>query len=160
MCLRACGGTILSMYLSADFRQGGRTTWMQTIRTWSETRPISERARCTPNNWNFRSGRIALVHLAPVILHKDFLGTVSIFRDITHEVEVDRLEVRICGDGQSRTAHADDRHQRLHGYPLMGAAGALNENQMHFLNIVAVTSNASTRLCPTCWIFPASKRDV
>ena len=33
-----------------------------------------------------------LVHLAPVILQDDFLGTVSIFRDITHEVEVDRLK--------------------------------------------------------------------
>jgi two-component system sensor histidine kinase VicK len=36
--------------------------------------------------------RIALVHLAPVILQNDFLGTVSIIRDITHEVEVDRLK--------------------------------------------------------------------
>ena len=36
--------------------------------------------------------RIALVHLSPVILQDDFLGTVSIFRDITHEVEVDRLK--------------------------------------------------------------------
>jgi signal transduction histidine kinase len=27
-----------------------------------------------------------------VILQNDFLGTVSIFRDITHEVEVDRLK--------------------------------------------------------------------
>jgi signal transduction histidine kinase len=38
------------------------------------------------------NGRIVLVHLAPVILQNDFLGTVSIFRDITHEVEVDRLK--------------------------------------------------------------------
>ena len=32
------------------------------------------------------------VHLAPVFWRAQFLGTVSIFRDITHEVQVDRMK--------------------------------------------------------------------
>ena len=80
--------------------------------------------------------RIALVHLAPVILQNDFLGTVSIFRDITHEVEVDRLKSEFVAtvSHELRTPMT-----AIKGYVdilLMGAAGAINENQSHFLDIV------------------------
>jgi signal transduction histidine kinase len=80
--------------------------------------------------------RIALVHLAPVILQNDFLGTVSIFRDITHEVEVDRLKSEFVAtvSHELRTPMT-----AIKGYVdilTMGAAGALEENQLHFLDIV------------------------
>ncbi|HKJ37194.1 MAG TPA: ATP-binding protein, partial [Anaerolineales bacterium] len=73
---------------------------------------------------------------APVILQRDFLGTVSIFRDITHEVEVDRLKSEFVAtvSHELRTPMTSIR-----GYTdvlLMGAAGAMNENQTHFLNII------------------------
>jgi signal transduction histidine kinase len=69
-------------------------------------------------------------------LQNDFLGTVSIFRDITHEVEVDRLKSEFVAtvSHELRTPMTSVR-----GYVdilLMGAAGALNENQAHFLGIV------------------------
>ena len=71
-----------------------------------------------------------------MILQNDFLGTVSIFRDITHEVEVDRLKSEFVAtvSHELRTPMTSIR-----GYVdvlLMGAAGALNENQTHFLSIV------------------------
>jgi signal transduction histidine kinase len=71
-----------------------------------------------------------------VILQNDFLGTVSIFRDITHEVEVDRLKSEFVAtvSHELRTPMTSIR-----GYVdvlLMGAAGAMNENQTHFLSIV------------------------
>jgi signal transduction histidine kinase len=80
--------------------------------------------------------RIALVHLAPVIFQNNFLGTVSIFRDITHEVEVDRLKSEFVAtvSHELRTPMT-----AIKGYVdilTMGAAGALNENQMHFLDVV------------------------
>ena len=89
-----------------------------------------------PSNWTLENGRIVLVHLAPVILQNDFLGTVSIFRDITHEVEVDGLKSEFVAtvSHELRTPMTSIR-----GYVdvlLMGAAGAMNENQTHFLNIV------------------------
>ncbi len=85
---------------------------------------------------DLENGRIILVHLAPVILQNDFLGTVSIFRDITHEVEVDRLKSEFVAtvSHELRTPMTSIR-----GYVdilLMGAAGAVNENQAHFFNIV------------------------
>jgi signal transduction histidine kinase len=71
-----------------------------------------------------------------VILEDDFLGTVSIVRDITHEVEVDRLKSEFVAtvSHELRTPMTS-----IKGYVemlLMGAAGAVNENQSHFLDIV------------------------
>jgi signal transduction histidine kinase len=79
---------------------------------------------------------VVLVHLAPVVWKNEFLGTVSIFRDITHEVEVDRLKSEFVAtvSHELRTPMTS-----IKGYVdilLMGAAGAMNENQTHFLEIV------------------------
>lgn len=110
--------------------------WIETIRRWSEN-PSSYQAGDTyAEQLELENERIALVHLAPVILQNDFLGTVSIFRDITHEVEVDRLKSEFVAtvSHELRTPMT-----AIKGYVdilTMGAAGALNENQVHFLDIV------------------------
>ena len=65
--------------------------WMQTIRGWSEDSAFYQSGDTYAEQIELDNKRIVLVHLAPVMLQNDFLGTVSIFRDITHEVEVDRL---------------------------------------------------------------------
>ncbi len=110
--------------------------WMQTIRNWSEN-PASYRPGETyAEQIELEDRRIVAVHLAPVMLQNDFLGTVSIFRDITHEVEVDRLKSEFVAtvSHELRTPMTSIR-----GYAdilLMGAAGPLNENQTHFLQII------------------------
>jgi PAS domain S-box-containing protein len=111
-------------------------TWMQTIRDWSESPSAYQRGDTYAEQIDLENGRIILVHLAPVIFQNDFLGTVSIFRDITHEVEVDRLKSEFVAtvSHELRTPMTSIR-----GYVdvlLMGAAGAMNENQTHFLSIV------------------------
>ncbi len=111
-------------------------TWLQTINDWSNDPASYHVGDSYAEQLELEDGRIALVHLAPVILQKDFLGTVSIFRDITHEVEVDRLKSEFVAtvSHELRTPMTSIR-----GYVdilLMGAAGALNENQTHFLSIV------------------------
>jgi GAF domain-containing protein/nitrogen-specific signal transduction histidine kinase len=111
-------------------------TWMETIRNWSDGPIAYEPGDTYAERLDLENGRIILVHLSPVILQNDFLGTVSIFRDITHEVEVDRLKSEFVAtvSHELRTPMTSIR-----GYVdvlLMGAAGAVNENQTHFLNIV------------------------
>ncbi len=112
------------------------STWMQTIRKWSENPASHHPGDTYAEQIELENEHIALVHLAPVILQSDFLGTVSIFRDITHEVEVDRLKSEFVAtvSHELRTPMTS-----IKGYVdilKMGAAGALNENQAHFLDIV------------------------
>jgi PAS domain S-box-containing protein len=111
-------------------------TWIQTVQEWSDNPGANRSGEMYAEQFSLENGRVVLVHLAPVVWRKEFLGTVSIFRDITHEVEVDRLKSEFVAtvSHELRTPMTSIR-----GYVdilLMGAAGALNENQTHFLEIV------------------------
>ncbi|MFN8372576.1 MAG: PAS domain-containing protein [Anaerolineae bacterium] len=61
--------------------------------------------------------RVVSVHLSPVYITGNtgmqFLGTVSVFRDITKEVEVDRVKSELYRQRLARIPHADDQHQGL-----------------------------------------------
>jgi PAS domain S-box-containing protein len=112
------------------------SSWMETIRHWSANPSSYHHGDTYAEQLELDDERIALVHLAPVIFQNNFLGTVSIFRDITHEVEVDRLKSEFVAtvSHELRTPMT-----AIKGYVdilTMGAAGALNENQMHFLDVV------------------------
>jgi len=111
--------------------------WTQTIRAWSEDPTSYQPGDTYAEQLNLENERVVLVHLAPVIWRNEFLGTVSIFRDITHEVEVDRLKSEFVAtvSHELRTPMT-----AIKGYAdllLMGAAGMLNEKQTHFLEIVS-----------------------
>lgn len=110
--------------------------WINTIHRWSEDPSSYQPGESYVERIELDDGRVVLVHLAPVILQNEFLGTVSIFRDITHEVEVDRLKSEFVAtvSHELRTPMTSIR-----GYVdllLMGAAGALNEMQANFLNVI------------------------
>ncbi len=111
-------------------------TWVKAVQQWSQSPDLHHAGEMYAEQISLETGQVVLVHLSPVIWHKEFLGTVSIFRDITHEVEVDRLKSEFVAtvSHELRTPMTSIR-----GYVdilLMGAAGALNENQSHFLEIV------------------------
>ncbi len=136
--LAISGGRALGQSVEAfgvRFGEAG-STWMETIHRWSKVPDSIQPGDTYAERLELGDNRTALVHLAPVILQNDFLGTVSIFRDITHEVEVDRLKSEFVAtvSHELRTPMT-----AIKGYVdilLMGAAGAINENQSHFLDIV------------------------
>jgi PAS domain S-box-containing protein len=110
--------------------------WMQTIRSWSQDPIAYQNVETYAEQLDLDNGKIVAVHLAPVFWRQEFLGTVSIFRDITHEVQVDRLKSEFVANvsHELRTPMTS-----IKGYVeimLMGASGEMNPQQTHFLKIV------------------------
>jgi PAS domain S-box-containing protein len=129
---------LIGQPLDAVSGLSGKTSseWAETIKHWSQAPSLYQAGDTYAEQLELENGRVVLIHLAPVILQSDFLGTVSIFRDITHEVEVDRLKSEFVAtvSHELRTPMTS-----IKGYVdilLMGAAGAFNENQTHFLQII------------------------
>jgi PAS domain S-box-containing protein len=81
--------------------------------------------------------RVINAHMAPVIArHDEFLGVVTILRDISKEVEADRAKSEFIStvSHELRTPMT-----AIKGYTDLlsgGAVGPLNENQKHFLGVI------------------------
>ncbi len=115
-------------------------TWATQLRRWL----MSASARSEVPSLEQRleiEGRHVAVHVAPVSLSDEYLGTVSIFRDMTKEVEADRAKT----DFVSTVSHElRTPMTSIKGYAdllLLGAAGAMNENQRRFLSIIKANAD-------------------
>jgi len=126
------------------FGKAGQS-WMLTINEWSGN-PKSYQGEIFSEQINLDNGQVVSVHLTPVIWRKEFLGTVSIFRDITKEVQVDRLKSEFVANvsHELRTPMTS-----IKGYVeimLMGAAGQISPQQTRFLEIVKANTERLTIL--------------
>jgi signal transduction histidine kinase len=65
------------------------------------------------------------------------LGTASIFRDITHEVEVDRLKSEFVATVSHELRTPMTPIKGYIEFLLMGGAGDLNEQQMQFMEVIS-----------------------
>lgn len=110
-------------------------SWIHTINDWATNADRIEQ-------WTYLADQLVIedkfisVHLSPVLSDNQFYGTVSIFRDITKEVEVDKLKSEFVStvSHELRTPMTS-----IKGYAdlmLMGAAGPMTEPQIRYLQVI------------------------
>jgi signal transduction histidine kinase len=110
--------------------------WRETIQRWSQDPQAYQSGETYAEQIDLDNGRIVAVNMAPVFYRSQFLATVSIIRDITQDIMVDRLKSEFVANvsHELRTPMTS-----IKGYVeimLMGASGELNEQQRRFLEIV------------------------
>jgi PAS domain S-box-containing protein len=114
---------------------GGR--WVQQVREWHASAEARKRTPILSQRIEFRADkRFVTVTVAPVTMSDEYLGSVSVFRDVTAEVEADRAKTEFIStvSHELRTPMTS-----IKGYAdllLIGAAGAVNENQQRFLSVI------------------------
>ncbi|MDX1663848.1 MAG: GAF domain-containing protein [Candidatus Promineifilaceae bacterium] len=109
--------------------------WVQTIDAWAEEADELERRVSLKSQMELED-KTVLVHAAPVFANEIYFGTISIFRDITKEVEADRMK----SDFVSTVSHElRTPMTSIKGYAdlmLLGAAGKLNPPQQRYLDVI------------------------
>ena len=109
--------------------------WMETIARWTQQTETFATDEYLSTQLDIGDS-IVSVHLSPVLMGTEFLGTVSVFRDITAEVEADRAKTEFVSmvSHELRTPMTS-----IKGYTdllLIGAAGILSDQQQEFLSTV------------------------
>ena len=120
--------------LTGLFERGGQR-WADTMTQWMAD-PLAVRAGDHFTEMAETGGRIINLTLAPVMIAGQFLGSVSVLRDITRDVEVDRMKTEFISNvsHELRTPMTS-----IKGYAdllVMGAAGEINDRQREFLDTI------------------------
>ncbi|MBP7690969.1 MAG: GAF domain-containing protein, partial [Anaerolineales bacterium] len=110
--------------------------WIEAITRWSLDPSGFAPGTLFTERLELEDHRILSVSLAPVLTGEEYLGSVSLIRDITRDVEVDRLKSEFVTmvSHELRTPITP-----IKGYAdmlLMGAAGGLAPQQTKFVEVI------------------------
>ncbi len=119
--------------------------WMIIIEKWSSSSGPEPKPQFLAERLIIED-KIVSISLSPVFASGQFFGTVSIFRDITQEVAVDRMKSEFVStvSHELRTPMTS-----IKGYAeliLMGAAGDMTDAQTRYLQIISQNADRMSDL--------------
>lgn len=127
--------------LGGLYASGSGGKWLDEIRRWI-AEPTEHRSG---DNFSAQvqldNNKYVQIILSPVTMGDQFLGTVSVIRDITREIEVDRMKSEFVAtvSHELRTPMTS-----IKGYAdllLIGAAGQVTEQQNKFLSTIKANAD-------------------
>ncbi|WP_299025310.1 GAF domain-containing protein [uncultured Thermanaerothrix sp.] len=130
---------------SGLFGEAGHA-WVQAIQRWSEQAEAMDASETFAGQMVLDDQRVVAIHVAPVFWRDHFLGTVSIFRDVTYQVQVDRLKSEFLANVSHELRTPLTAIKGYVDVMLMGAAGTITEPQQRFLRIVKDNAERLIRL--------------
>lgn len=120
--------------------------WAEALQAWSQAPAAAVEQRTLADRLDLEDGRVIEVHVAPVVLGADFLGTVAVFRDVSRDVEIDQLK----SDFVATVSHElRTPMTSIRGYVqmlLLEAAGPLTDEQRKFMETIRTNSDRLGRL--------------
>ena len=114
---------------------GGTAQWVRALDAWVMNPRRDGESELLLDRLEVGS-RVVSVHASPVFISEQFLGTVSVFRDVTRDVEVDRMKSEFISNvsHELRTPMTS-----IKGYAdllIGGTAGDITEVQKRFLGTI------------------------
>jgi PAS domain S-box-containing protein len=106
------------------------------LRTWQEDGASARSRGLPPRRIETEQKRILALQPAPVVLGEDFLGTITIVRDITREVELDRMKSEFVATVSHELRSPITPIKGFVDLLRMGASGEVSEQQARYLEII------------------------
>ncbi len=119
--------------------------WLGAIKDWSQDTGHGQHPQYLAEQLEIEE-KIVSIRLSPVFAGGQFFGTVSIFRDVTQQVAVDRMKSEFVStvSHELRTPMTS-----IKGYAeliLMGAAGDMNDAQTNYLEVISQNADRMSDL--------------
>jgi PAS domain S-box-containing protein len=109
---------------------------IEKLRSWQERGAAARSRGLSPRRLETKQGRVLALQPAPVVLGDDFLGTITIIRDITREVEVDRMKSEFVATVSHELRSPITPIKGFVDLLRMGMPGEINKEQSHYLEII------------------------
>jgi PAS domain S-box-containing protein len=122
------------------------SAWLEAVNRWSDNPQSYQPGEVFSQRLNLENERIISVLLTPVLTGDEYLGSVSLIRDITREVEIDRLKSDFVTNVSHELRTPITPIKASVDLLLMGATGPTTPMQQNLLNMIKANAERLSHL--------------